>query len=63
MVPDVGLLADQLHVHGFGLPAVRAEVAATILKLLQMIDGVGAAWSGHGADAKWQRHLRQGAHM
>lgn len=22
MVPDVGLLADQLHVHGFSLPAV-----------------------------------------
>lgn len=60
MVPDVGPLADQLHVHGFSLPPVRAEVAAAILELLQMVDGVGAAGSGHGANAEWQRHLREG---
>lgn len=57
MVPDVWTSADQLHVDWFGLPAVGAEVAATILELLQVFDGVGAAGSGHSAHTKGQRHL------
>lgn len=57
VVPDVWPLAGQLHVDGLGLPLVGAEVAATVLELLQMVDGVGAAGCGHGAHAKRQRHL------
>lgn len=57
VVPDVWPFAGQLHVDELSLPLVRAEVAATILELLQMFDGVGATGSGHSAHAKWQRHL------
>lgn len=57
MVPDVWTSASELHVDWFGLPPVRAEVTATILELLQVFDGVGAAGGGHSAHTKWQRHL------
>lgn len=57
MVPDVWTSAGQLHVDRLGLPPVGAEVAAAILELLQVFDGVGAAGSGHSAHTEWQRHL------
>lgn len=57
MVPDVWAFAGQLHVDWLSLPPVRAEVAAAVLELLQVFDGVGAAGSGHSPHAKWQGHL------
>lgn len=57
VVPDVWPLAGQLHVDGLRLLLVRAEVAAPILELLQMFDGVGPAGGGHHAHTKRQRHL------
>lgn len=63
VVPDVWPFAGQLHVDGLSLPLVRAEVAATILELLQMFDGVGGAGSGHSAHTKWQRHLYVNIHL
>lgn len=57
MVPDIWPFAGQVHVDRFSLPLVRAEVAAAVLKLLQVFDGVGATGSGHSAHAKWQGHL------
>lgn len=57
MVPHVLPFAGYLHVDWLSLPPVRAEVAAAILELLQVFDGVGATGSGHGAHAKWQGHL------
>lgn len=57
MVPDGWAFAGQLHVDWLGLPPVRAKVAAAVLELLQVFDGVGAAWSGHSPHAKWQGHL------
>lgn len=57
MVPDARAFAGQLHVDWLSLPPVRAEVASTVLELLQMFYGVGAAGSGHSPHTKWQRHL------
>lgn len=62
VVPDVWPFTGQLHVDRFSLSLVRAEVAATILELLQMFDGVGSARSGHSAHTKWQWHLRVNIH-
>lgn len=62
VVPDVWPFAGQLHVDRLSLPVVRAEVAATILELLQMFDGVGAAGSGHSAHTERQRHLIYNIH-
>lgn len=63
VVPDVWPPAGQLHVDGLRLPLVRAEVAAAVLELLQMCDGVDAAGSGHSAHAKWQRDLNVNIHV
>lgn len=57
MVPHVWAFAGQLHVDWLSLPPVRAEVAAAVLELLQVFDGVGATGSGHSPHAKWQGHL------
>ncbi len=57
MVPGARAFASQLHVDWLSVATVRAEVAATVLELLQMSDGVGAAGSSHSPHAKWQGHL------
>lgn len=63
MVPDCWAFARQLHVDGFGMSPVRAEVAAAILELLQMFDAMCATGSGHSSHAKRQRHLYVQTHM
>lgn len=57
MVPDAWTFADQLHVYRLSMAPVRTEVTATILELLQVLDGVSAAGGCHGPHAKRQRHL------
>lgn len=57
LVPDARAFAGQLHVDRLGLATVGAEVAAAVLELLQVLDGVDAAGSGHSPHAKWQGHL------
>lgn len=57
MVPDVRTFACELHVDWLSLRAVGAEVAAAVLELLQVFDGVGATGSGHSAHAKRQGYL------
>lgn len=57
MVPGSLVLAGQLHVNGLSLTAVRAEVTATVLELLQVFDGVCASGRGHGSHSKRQRNL------
>lgn len=63
MVPDGRAFAGQLHVDWLSLAPVRAEVAATVLELLQVFDGMDAAGSGHSPHAKWQGHLYVDTHM
>lgn len=57
MVPDAWAFAGYLHVDWLSVATVRAEVAAAVLELLQMSDGVGATGSGHSPHTKWQGHL------
>lgn len=57
MVPDTRTFAGQLHVDWLGLATIRAQVAAAVLQLLQVFDGVGTAGRGHSPHAKRQRHL------
>lgn len=63
MVPDSWAFAGQLHVDWLSLSPVGAEVAAAVLELLQVLDGVGTAGSGHSPHAKWQGHLYIDTHM
>lgn len=57
MVPNTLAFAGQLHINGLSLPLVRAEVAATILELFQVFDGMRALGRGHGPHSKRQGHL------
>lgn len=63
MVPDAWAFAGQLHVDWLSLATVRAEVAAAVLELLQVFDGVDAAGSGHSPHAKGQGHLYVDTHV
>lgn len=53
MVPDARTFVSQFHVYWLSLASVRAQVAATILELLQVFDGVGATGGGYSSYAKW----------
>lgn len=55
--PHLSLFGGNLHVDGFGLATIGAEVAAPVLQLLQVTDGVGPAGRGHRAHTEWQWHL------
>lgn len=57
MVPDALAFAGQVHVNGLSLAPVRAEVAATILELLQVFDGVCTSGSGHSTHSKREGYL------
>lgn len=56
-VPHAWMFPGQVHVDWLCLTPVRAEVAAAVLELLQVFDGVSALWGGHGPHAEWKRHL------
>ena len=57
MVPDARAFARQLHVDGLSLAPVGAQVAATVLELLEVSDGVGATGSGYSPHTKRKGHL------
>lgn len=57
MVPDAWAFAGQFHVDWLGVAPVRAQVAAAILELLEVSDGVGAAGGGHSPHTKRKGHL------
>lgn len=50
--PGPRRFGGDLHVDGFGLATVGAEVAAPVLQLLYVADGAGAARGGHRANAE-----------
>lgn len=57
MVPHSRPLPCYLHIDGLGVASVGAQVAATVLQLLQALDVVRPARRGDGADAERQWHL------
>lgn len=57
MIPVAWVFAGELHIDWFSLAPVRAEVAATILQLFYVFDGVSATRGGHSPHTKWQRYL------
>lgn len=57
MMPSALVFADQLHIDWLNVPPVRAEVAAAVLELLQVFDGVGPSGGGHDPHSKREGHL------
>lgn len=57
VVPFGLVFVGLFHFDWFGLATIRAQVATTILELLQVCDAIGASGSCYGSYTKWKRHL------
>lgn len=51
--PCSGVFGSNIHVYRLSLATVGAEVAAAVLQLLYVADGVGPARGGHRAHTEW----------